>query len=274
MSKINIPQNILEYSELWMNMSVDYVCENWDKRLYHILPYEYFLNILKTNSLYLVNILDKWRDEPYELFYYKPKYFRRFESKDIKLDVRGVANRFYAQCWSLNKDSNAMWRIYSGKDYDGVRIATTLGDIVSLLYPIHNKEQYPYIGFMKYEWKKDIKQWLTNHSSLTFLDWLHAANESLFIKRKNFNYEKEFRIVISTPTMDDGGRQNKVQDHFSIPIKLNEFIKEISLSPFIDKNLRNEHYKEIFEYVQDSSVKVNQSLFSVDDISDSEIIIL
>ena len=273
MNNMPISNDILQYHNAWLNLPIEYVIANWNKKLYHILPYKYFLDILKNHSLYFVNIFQSWWDEPYELFYYRPNYFSQINGKSVHIDVKSLAMSFYAQCWSENRDSDAMWRIYSGKNYDGVRIATTLGEIIKLLYPITNINQFPNIGFMRYEWKKDIKQWLANHSSITFLNWREAAVESLFMKRKNFSHEKEFRIIFSVPTMQDNGRPSVVQNHLSIPIDINTFIKEITFSPFIDSNKYGKHYRNITRYLN-GNIPVNQSYLYTDDISNKTITLL
>ena len=128
----------------------------------------------------------------------------------------------------------------------------------------------PYVGFMQYEWKKDIKSWIKAHSPLSTLDWEQAAKDSLFMKRNNFSHEKEFRILLSAPTTLDGGIPNPWQDHVTIPIDINDFIEEITFSPFVDKNTRAKHFRTITRYL-DGSAKINQSTLYLDDLSKMEI---
>lgn len=269
---MKIPYNISEYKNLWVNLTPKMLEEKWDMKLYHILPYKHFLQILKSKSLYFVNIHKSWWDEPYELFYFRPRYFRAIHSREVPLSVEQIMTRYYAQCWSENRDSDAMWRIYSGVHRDGVRISTTLGKIIQLLYPATNLELLPYVGFMQYEWKMVIKSWLNAHSLLTTKEWEQAAKDSLFIKRKNFSHEKEFRIILSAPTTLDGGFVNPWQDHATIPIDINDFIEEITFSPFIDKDLKAKHFRTVTRYL-DGTAKINQSTLYLDDISKQKIVI-
>lgn len=257
----NITREMLEYRNSWINLTPDYIDAHWDMKLYNILPYKRFLTLLRTRSLYFSNILTAWKDEPYELFYFKPHYFMHA----IPMNVEDVSSRYYAQCWSTERDSNAMWRIYSGKNYDGVRIATTLGEIIQLLYPVRNINQLPYIGFMQYEWKKDIQAWLSSHSNLSLHDWQNAARDSLFMKRKNFRYENEFRILLSAPTVINN-QPNPWSDYQTLQIDINAFIKEITFSPFIDDVTKGKHYRTTTRYLN-GNISVNQSKLNMDDIS-------
>ena len=267
-----IPANIGEYSYAWKNLTLNYVRDNWDKKLYHFIPYKHLLTLLRTGDLYFVNILKAWGNEPYELFYYRPNYFQQAGNAQIPVDVKDVSSHFYAQCWTENRDSNAMWSIYAGKNKDGVRIATTLGKIISLLYPVVNIGVIPFIGFMDYEWKKDIKAWVANHSNIPFADWREASIDSLFIKRMNFNYEKEFRIVLSAPSVLENGQINPPQDGLTKQININNFIEEITLSPFIDDTIRQRQYRKITRYLN-GQILVRQSPLYKDDISNMSVVI-
>ena len=90
------------------------------------------------------------------------------------------------------------------------------------------------------------------------------------MKRNNFSHEKEFRILLSAPTTLDGGIPNPWQDHVTIPIDINDFIEEITFSPFVDKNTRAKHFRTITRYL-DGSAKINQSTLYLDDLSKMEI---
>lgn len=267
-----IPNNLREYSYAWRNLTIDDVRNNWDKKLYHFIPYKHLLTLLQTGNLYFVNLFKAWGDEPYELFYYRPNYFHQVRNTQTPVDVKDVSMHFYAQCWTENRDSNAMWSIYAGKNKDGVRITTTLGKIITLLYPIVGADVIPYIGFMDYKWKKDIKTWVANHANIQFTDWREASIDSLFIKRMNFNYEKEFRIVLSAPSVLDNGQINPPQNGLTKQININSFIDEITLSPFIDDTTRQRQYRKITRHLN-GQILVRQSPLYMDDISNMSVFI-
>ena len=267
-----IPNDVREYSYAWRNLTPEDVQNNWDKKLYHFIPYKHLLTLLQTGDLYFVNLLNAWGAEPYELFYYRPNYIKKSGNSQIPVNVKNVSTHFYAQCWTENRDSNAMWSIYAGKNKDGVRITTTLGKIINLFYPVINPDFMPYIGFMDYQWKKDIKTWVANRANIPFADWREASLDSLFIKRMNFNYEKEFRIVLSAPSVLDNGQINPPQNGLTKHIDINNFIDEITLSPFIDDTILQRQYRRITRYLN-GQILVRQSPLYKDDISNMTVVI-
>lgn len=267
-----IPNNVREYTYAWRNLTLDYVQNNWDKKLYHFIPYKHLLTLLQTGNLYFVNLLNAWGDEPYELFYYRPNYFKQIGNSQVPVDVKNISTHFYAQCWTENRDSNAMWCIYAGEKKDGVRITTTLGKIINLFYPVIDINAIPYIGFMDYMWKKDIKTWVSNRANLSFANWEKNSIDSLFIKRMNFNYEKEFRIVLTTPSVLDNGQINPPHDYLTKQININNFIDEITLSPFIDDSILQKQYRKITRFLN-GQILVKQSPLYKDDISNMRVII-
>lgn len=265
-----IPRELLENYSLWVNLTPQDVETNWSMPLYHILPYEHFISLLRSNTLHFVNVMNSWGDEPYELFYIRPQY----KLKDRPLLLDDHQKRYFAECWSMNKDSDAMWRIYSGLNKDGVRIRTTLGKIVQLLYPVRNVDNFiPYIGFVNYYSKNDIQQWVLANSNVPFQDWKSNLMASLFIKRDNFSHEREFRVLLSEPSQNGNLTYKPVSPYLSIPIVPYDFIDEITLSPFVKEPQKSIQINEIIQYTK-GKIILNQSTLYKNDISGYTITII
>lgn len=258
-----IPRELLENYSLWVNLTPADVETSWNMPLYHILPYEHFISLLQSNSLHFVNVMKSWGNEPYELFYIRPQY--KLKNEPLSLDDH--QNRYFAECWSTNEDSDAMWRIYSGKNKDGVRIRTTLGKIVELLYSVIKVENFiPHIGFVEYFSKKDIQQWVSANSVVSFADWTNNLKESLFIKRDNFSHENEFRILLTESSQNSDNTYKHVSPYLSIPIVPIDFIDEITLSPFVTEPQKSIQINEINQYTN-GKIILNQSTLYTNDIS-------
>lgn len=88
--------------------------------IYQILPLKYAKLILTNKELRFNNVFKYW-DDPYELFLFKQNIL----IEGTPLTIKDFDKRHYGQCWSLNKDTDAMWRIYSPQK-DGVRLKTTI----------------------------------------------------------------------------------------------------------------------------------------------------
>lgn len=79
------------------------------------------------------------------------------EGRSYKERLNHQCMRYYGQCWSLTKDSDAMWRIYSNHK-DGVRIKTTVGKLISELEQTRGMiAVVPYFGKVKYYSKMKLK---------------------------------------------------------------------------------------------------------------------
>ena len=97
--------------------------------LYQILKPEYALSIIKNGKLRFNSILKSWED-PFELFLYKEVV--DIEGCPLKDALASWSQRYYGQCWSMSKDSDAMWRIYSPQKRS-VRIRTKFGKMMEIM---------------------------------------------------------------------------------------------------------------------------------------------
>ena len=114
------------------------------------------------------------------------------------------ANDLYAQCWTLESYSDALWRIYSA-DQKGIRIRTTVGKLLdSLSAPdaVHNPISC-FIGKVEYLKESELKKFASKH----FLNGIDTDGENvaetLLAKRKAFQHEKEVRLIYRSPTTTD-----------------------------------------------------------------------
>lgn len=100
-----------------------------EQPIYQILPIKYLIKILLNGKLHFNKVLKSWED-PYELFLFKENIIIEGQSSnDYFSDYK---HGYYGQCWSLIKDTDAMWRIYS-HNKEGVRIKTSVGKMIQVL---------------------------------------------------------------------------------------------------------------------------------------------
>ena len=111
----------------------------------------------------------------------------------------GFKDDLYAQCWTTNRDSDAMWRIYS-HDKSGVRVRTTVGalyeGLVTSCPDFH--EISCFIGRVEYQSADGIVSRFTNSRWATahVLDTSGRGQAStLLLKRPEFAHEQEVRLV-------------------------------------------------------------------------------
>ena len=196
-----------------------------EEYVYRILPLQYFLQMIKKRKLYFPKV-NKWED-PYELFLFKQEYY---DVNGNKVNVFSESNRIYGQCWSVKRDSDALWRIYS-PDKMSVRIKTTKR-LINQWRKENNGKNNVFIqtDLVNYQTQKDIDSYIKELTTRDVFNFQELVN-SLFIKRTNFDHEKEFRIIV---WKSDVSLENKCvlpEENIEIPFEPENFIQEVYLDP-------------------------------------------
>lgn len=200
-----------------------------EEYVYRILPLQYFLQMIKKRKLYFPKV-NKWED-PYELFLFKQEYY---DANGNKINVYSESNRIYGQCWSAKRDSDALWRIYS-PDKMSVRIKTTKR-LINQWRKENNGKNNVFIqtDLVNYQTQKDIDSYIKGLTTRDVFNFQELVN-SLFIKRTNFDHEKEFRIIV---WKSDVSLENKCvlpEENIEIPFEPENFIQEVYLDPRLPK---------------------------------------
>lgn len=212
-----------------------------DKSVYRIFSFSRLEEIFTEKKLTLVKP-KKW-DDPFENFI--------LNSKGVLPDGRhfemGFRDNFYGQCWSLTRESDALWRIYSpGKEvkvnntktkiYDGVKVKTTIRKLFTPLfdagghYPKWNGTDFnvsSFVGKVKYESQKSLIEMLKDEKRMSnkIFDqsgWGQAS--TFFFKRAAFKHENEVRIIFYP--------QNPINsDCFKFDIDPKDLFDEIVFDP-------------------------------------------
>lgn len=198
-----------------------------NKKIYRVFSVDRLLEMFEKKE----NTLSKpktW-DDPFENFLFNISR-KLDDGTEYKSSLR---DRAYGQCWSLNVESDAMWRIYA-LDKNGVKIQTT---IKKLLRSLKNSNvPYPhtscYIGAVDYSSRDTIKKLVSDirNESEEFQGSIGQAR-SLLIKRKAFEYESEIRLVYLDP-------KNEAEcDYFTYSCDISLLIESITFDPRMGENL-------------------------------------
>lgn len=196
--------------------------------IYQILPLKYLIKVLLNKKLRFNNILKSWED-PYELFFLKQNI--SLEGKSIASTLSEQCKNLYGQCWSLNEDSDAMWRIYS-RDKEGVRIKTSIIKMIKALDQARGMLFVgAYFGKVEYKDKNSILKWMEQKLKEGSGELFKALTDSLFIKRFEFVHENEVRFIINNVKSES--YDNIYDDHIDLKVDPFDFIEEIALDPRI-----------------------------------------
>lgn len=204
---------------------------NGETKIYRIFSADRFIELLKTKKNTLVRP-SMW-DDPFENFLLKSKFLMHGEKVSLEI----IANTYYAQCWSMTKESDAMWRIYS-PNKRGVRVCTTVKSLFRPLWQskdVKFKEISAFIGNVTYKNLEELNAIFSDPkkiNSYIFDSSGKNSARSLLIKREEFSHENEVRIIYSESNSE---RKYTHGDHiFQYEIDPNSIFSELTLDPRID----------------------------------------
>lgn len=211
--------NILKRQNVYNNLVLD-------KPIYKFMPLDYVLSLFQNEYLYYQKT-NMWED-PYENFFLKQD-FRMNDGTSV--DATTLIPGIFGMSWTLQRESDALWRIYS-KDKNAVRIQTTAGKLFDATYLSDDDYSHAYIGIVQYKRVNEIEERMLSFSPISPLDMNSIWTQSMFLKRKEFKHEREVRSILTFS-------RNEPQynhDHLEYSINPQEFINEITLDPRLDEN--------------------------------------
>lgn len=191
--------------------------------IYKFMPLQYTLAMAQ-NNLLTINRINSWPDV-YENYMLKQSYTLE---DGTPIDVINQADGIYGQCWTFLPESDAMWRIYSPK-LDTIRIKTTVKKLYDALYLSDHNMADTYIGKVRYEIQTKIDRNVQLLSPIDPSDFLKEVIKGAFVKRKEFEHEKEVRIV----RMLDSEQMRHSGPLIQFPIPAH-FIDEFCIDPRAD----------------------------------------
>ena len=215
-----------------------------DKPVYRIFSVSRLAELFEEKKLTLVKP-KKW-DDPFENFI--------LNSTGVLPDgmelAFGFRDNFYGQCWTLTKESDAMWRTYS-PDKNGVKIKTTVRKLFSAFYKVGgqlhkaNGTEYnlsTFVGRVKYEKTSSLIEMLSDEKRMSgkIYDQIGFGQASTFyFKRLAFKHEKEVRLIYNAL------RPNQL-DTFKFDFDPFSLFEEMVFDPRMDERIYN-IYKNHFK---------------------------
>ena len=198
-----------------------------DAPIYRVFTADRFIEMFETKKLVLVKP-ELW-DDPFDNFLLKGRYNLGGES----LSFRGLVKDFYGQCWSLNYESDAMWRIYA-PEKNGVKVKTTIKRLSESIYDSNNEfaSMSYYIGKVVYLEEEIRKRFADpKYSSAIVFDSSGTGHaQTLLMKRVAFEHEKEIRLIYR---VTQGTREivDENQKLIKFDIEPNSLFDEIVFDP-------------------------------------------
>jgi hypothetical protein len=199
-------------------------------------------------------------DDPFENWLFRAKLIG---SKGNNIDLHAAGTKFYCQSWTLNDESDAMWRLYASRN-NGVRISTTTSKLYFEAYNAYDIDLEPHefvqtkIGKVIYKDEIQIREEIG--SPLAFKDRFMELNceghyDSLLIKRLPYKFENEVRLIAH----DFDGRFGCTETtRLAMPIGHASWIESITFGPETDDDTFIAHQSRLIDLGIDK-VKIERS---------------
>jgi len=235
-----------------------------DIALYRLVPLNRLHRIILRKQL-AFTLTKSWEDV-YENFLLKSS-FQYGIMKNQTLE--SYQNSLYGLCFTTKRESDALWRIYSN-DKNSVRIKTRLNSIIEMLNkgPINTpyREFEIRIGEVEYPFTSELRR---KYSKISEKDIIDNFNDhlldSMFLKRNEFNHEKEFRVIIRGlyPNIKS---IRELPYFIFFPIEPNDFIESIAFDPRLG-NIAYGTNREVLEKIGYSGKTLRTNLYRFDELS-------
>lgn len=201
-----------------------------DAPIYKYIPFKYLKLMIQNSNLYFGKV-SSWEDVYENWFLKEQMVLPTGEKGSAKELIPGV----FGQSWTLQEESDAMWRIYSKLDrtqHDylddtAVRIKTTARKLYNVIYANDEDFNSSYIGAVTYLSQDDFLNMQNSLSPLNPLDLSEVFVKSYFFKRIPFEHEREVRPILIYPPK----HENFGKDGVSFDIDFDNLIDEMVTDP-------------------------------------------
>lgn len=241
-----------------------------DQNIYRLIEVNHLFELFKTQQLTLVK--PKLWDDPYENFL---EYCKGIvpSKPDFHITYNSHTEFIFGNCWTLNEDTDAAWRIYS-PDKRGVKIKTTVKKLFNSIGAINDKNFSSYIGKVKYLSEDEINTNIRSKIREAAFSEETLVKDFFLNKRIAFVHEQEIRLIVNLNRPDEGYINSEYQDNKNLDIcKLPlenpmDLIDEIVFDPRMPDSLTDAYKFYLQEKLKYKKPCTKSSVYSVPNIKE------
>jgi len=225
------------YKKNFLNISED----QFDIPIYRVIQIEHFFSMITEHENVLVKP-SMW-DDPFENLILRGV---GQVQNGVFADLDEIREIFYGQCWTLERESDAIWRLYVEPENDGIKIKTTIQKLFHSLYDFFPEPQglvRAFIGRVEYLNYHEIVtrlEYYRDNSIFTDLSTRKIVKTLLF-KRDAFKHEREVRLIYEKEYPDYSN------DLFRYEIDWKDLIEEIEFDPRMEVEIYEEYRQILIE---------------------------
>lgn len=235
-----------------------------DEEIYRIFSLNQFIKAVRMQRLTMVKPW-LWED-PFENFLSKSTGYNR---KGKIISFKYLANHFFGQCWSLEREKDWMWKMYAPNGR-GIKVKTKVNTLFEQFNDTGNpsyKSSY-FIGKIQYMEDYEIR-------SFYIIPGLTQKNlkdpsgkgvaQTVMIKRKEFCHEKEARLVFYPDKKNGqttkGNRWNTRNKFYHFKFDPVALLDEIVFDPRMPNSLYKIYRKILIGYGFDKNRIIHSPLY-------------
>ncbi len=204
-------------------MKQEFLIDNWandiekDTKVYRYISLEDFISMTESKLTHFTRVIN-WEDSWEAPLRYLPRIFDDGKPEVPQYDR---SEEYYAQCWTLLPESDAMWRIYSS-DNRGIRITSTIGKFEKITNP-------RVLFCAKVFYYDELEE------ALSFAH-MNKGRASVIrdglVKRSSFKHEEEFRFIfLNVHPMVDLDESLRRVPYYPIEFDPIQYIEDITIDP-------------------------------------------
>ncbi len=169
-----------------------------DEPIYRVFSVARLFEMFTTSKLSLLR--PRMWEDPFENFLYQIPCVD--SASGAPVSIEGLRRKLYGQCWSLDQESDAMWRIYSPTK-DGAKVRTTPRKLIKAIYDLNDRfaSLMYFIGAVEYFPESHFVNFFSAPGQLLACITDTSARcpvELLLWKRLEFAHEKEVRVIFQS----------------------------------------------------------------------------
>lgn len=185
-----------------------------DTELYRYITLSQFITMVESQTTYLTK-LTQW-DDTWEAP--TGKIPTQHESGKIEYPIYSYEEDLFGQCWSLDRESDALWRIYS-PNKEGIVIKTTAQN-----FQLYKDIKFGVLAPIVY-YKNLVETLIELNDSGQYRRYTGG-----FLKREEFKYEQEARLLVLNNEKLLGSKHEGTS-HIKFEVDPFSFIEEIIIDP-------------------------------------------
>lgn len=203
-----------------------------NKKIYRYVSFETLLSLIENRSNRLSKVTSWKTFDPYENVLFEVP----IKSNNDIIHLSELSRHYYAQCWSLEKESDVMWQLYRSRYINkggAVKIESTIGDLLNSC----SSEDFKFIGKVDYLKISGLKKY-SKKLRESFEDVLmsdggtgKAIARQLLIKRFAYRFEREIRLLVPKFKFKN---ENNFPENFDYKVDPKTFIKKVVFDPLMD----------------------------------------